>query len=483
MKIGNADDFYVTRYCRHNKVTGSMYLYSVHFPNGQNTRFFFEAGSKQGEDDASSFNGFVPFNTQKMKFGIITHNHLDHVGLLPVVVRQGFRGRIYTSDVTASLLDITLYDSASIEDPLLGTTICNIDEVSRTLKQVSGCKLEKIIHPEKDITIAFYSNGHIIGAVLTLIVIMYPGKEPITILHTGDYKPQNIFFNVKMPPEKVREMGISNIVCESTYGDVDSTDPKFNKCLAQNTAEALRNGMTVLYPTFAQDRHQSTLFDIRTWKDTGIIPENTPVIVDGKSSQEYNARYKYQDLGIYKEMRNFMPKGVSCVPRSKSRTSFRNKIISNTEPQIILAPSGMGDYGPISSYLKAYISRDDALIHALGYCSPSSIMYRLLNTPRGEKVKYKGEYITVRCKVATTSEKTSHARRDELLKLIRSFPNTKSISINHGERLVQSKFRTYLLENLDLPEDQILTANSETGVRIESNGITELFQTSFEPIF
>ena len=64
-----------------------------------------------------------------------------------------------------------------------------------------------------------------------MIVITCPGREPITIIHTGDYKDKNVFFNVETPPKAVRELNISNIVCESTYGGVDSTDPMFKKCL------------------------------------------------------------------------------------------------------------------------------------------------------------------------------------------------------------------------------------------------------------
>ena len=483
MRIGKTHNFYVNRYCRHNKVTGSMHLYSAHWPNGRNELFFLDAGSKQGENDASSFNSFIPFNTQKMSFGIITHNHLDHVGLLPLVVRQGFRGDIYMSNATASLIDITLNDVATIEDKTLGTTICTIDEVMRTLKQVQGCKLEKFIQPTKDITVVFFSNGHIVGAVLTLIIITCDGEDPITILHTGDYKSNNIFFDVKNPSKIARKLNISNIVCESTYGSTSSTDAQYNECIAENTSNALKNGMTVIYPTFAQDRHQRALWHIKMWKEKCIIPEKTMVIIDGGSAQEYNARYKYQDLGIKPSMKDFIPKDSICVPRSKSRTSFRNKLYNNSIPKIILATGGMGNYGPISSYLQQYIPRNDAFIHGLGYCSTDSILYKLLNTPNGKYVNYKGMSIPVHCMVAKTSEWSSHSTRDELLNLIQMFPYTKSISINHGETSTQLSFRNYLLENLNLPEDQILTADSQTGVRIESNGIVGQFQTSFEPIF
>lgn len=482
MKINEASNFYVHRYCRHDKVTGSFFLYSVHWPNGETARFFLDVGTKQGEKDSGFYNGFIPFNAGKMNFGIITHNHLDHVGLLPVLVRQGFRGAIFTSYATAKLMDITLNDSASIVDKNLERTISNLDEVQKTLSQVVGCSYKKKIKPHKNITIAFYPNGHLVGAAIVLIVITYPGREPITILHTGDYKDQNVFFNVELPPRQVRELNISNTVCESTYGDVDSTHPKFNKCLKENTAEALKNGMTVLYPTFAQGRHQECLFNIKMWKNNGSIPENTMIVVDGASSQEYNARYKYQDLGIKKIMQNFMPKDTICIPRGRNRTAYRKEIIKNSDPKIILAPGGMGSYGPITSYISELISRDDVLLHSLGYCSPDSKMYTILNASDGDSIKYNGEMLVKHCKTAKTCEMSSHAPRNKLLSFLQYFPFTQSISINHGEETVQNSFREYLLENLNLSEDQITTANSEIGVRIESSGITDTFQTCFKSI-
>lgn len=480
MEVIKKNCSYVNRYCRHNNVTGSFFLYSVHWANGENLRFFVDAGAKQGEKNIGNYNGFIPFNTSKISFGIVTHNHFDHIGLLPTFVHQGFNGPIFTSYSTKKLLGVSLYDSSTIVDRNLNRTLSTIYDVEKTLGQIVGCQYKRCIKPHKNITITFFHNGHIVGAVLTLIVINCPGEEPIIIIHTGDYKDNNIFFDVKMPHKTVRELNISNFVCESTYGDVDSNHPMFRKCLAENTSKALKNGMTVLYPTFAQGRHQEVLYLLKVWKDKGIIPEDTLIVVDGKSSQEYNALYQCSDLGIKKSMKNFMPDQTICVPRGRSRIAYRKNIIKDSTPKVILAPGGMGSYGPITNYISAFVQRSDVLIHALGYSSPESTMYKLLSAKNGEPIKYDGKVLTKHCLVEKTSELSSHAPRNKLLKLIRWFPNTKSISINHGEEDVQLLFRNYLLENLSLPEDQISVANSEIGVRIESTGIADTFHADFE---
>ena len=133
MQIGKNRKFHAIRYCRHNLVEGSNYIYSVYWPNGENVQFFVEAGAKQGEDDIGFYNCIFPFDTEKISFGIITHNHLDHVGLLPVIVRQGFDGPIYTSYATANLLDISLHDLTTIVDKELDQPIATIEEVEKTI--------------------------------------------------------------------------------------------------------------------------------------------------------------------------------------------------------------------------------------------------------------------------------------------------------------------------------------------------------------
>ena len=143
--------------------------------------------------------------------------------------------------------------------------------LEKTLSKVVGAVYKRRIKPHKNITITFFHNGHIIGAALTLIVISYPGEKEIVIVHSGDYKEKNLFFNVPLPPVAVRGLEISNFVCEATYGNVDSNHPMFKKCLAENTANALRNGMTVLYPTFSLGRHQEAVYYLKTWKEQGII--------------------------------------------------------------------------------------------------------------------------------------------------------------------------------------------------------------------
>lgn len=481
MLIGKSKGFYDHVYVRHANVTGSSILNSVHWPNGENVRFLFEAGAAQGNDNDGFYNCFFPFNAGKIDFTIISHDHHDHEGLLPVVVRQGFHGPIFTHYATANMMNISLYDSCKIADSFSGEPLCTANEVERTLDMLVGCRTKTIMKPHKNIRIVFYSNGHLVGAVLTLIVITCPGEEDITLLYTGDYKDHNTFFNVEIPPKQTREMNISAIFCESTYGDIDSTDPMFKPCLKKNTIEAIKQGKTIIYPSFAKGRSQEMLYNIKMWKNEGIIPEETPVYLDGKTAQEFTMCYMYNDVGIKKIMKNFIPKGLNFVPR-RSRKAYRQMIMDSKEPQIIIATGGMASYGPITSYISHYLSRDDALIHLLGYCSPQSQGYKLLNTPVGETLTYCGKEVKKWCSTAKTAEMSGHAQRDKLRALLQLFPYKQSIIINHGEMETKKKFKEYLVDTEVLPEDRIFVSHPDIAYRIESNGVTDQFQTHFQSI-
>lgn len=475
--------FYVDVYSRHTGVTGSCFLNSVHWPDGRNVRFLVDAGAAQGKDNNGYYNSFFPYNAGKLDFIILTHGHHDHQGLLPVVVRQGFNGPIYCHYATSRLMGISLYDSAKIAEPFTGEPICTLNEVEKTMDLVVGCCLKRIIKPDKNIRIVFYHNGHLVGAVITLIVITCPGEEDITLIYTGDYKDNNVFFNVEMPPKQVRDLNISAFFCESTYGDVDSTDPKLKKCVRDNVSNAIRKYKTVVLPAFAKGRCQEALYAIKMWKDMQIIPENTPVYLDGKSAQEHTRSFRYDELGIKKLMKNFTPKDLKLVPTTRDRMAYREEIMEDGRPKIIVSSGGMASYGPIVNYIDNYISKGDALIHLLGYCSPESQGYKLLTTPKGEKIMYNGHEHVMRCSVAQTSEWSAHATRDKLLRLIEWFPNTKSVIINHGDKETKVKFREYLLEHLDLPEDMIDISGPEVAYRIDSTGIVDKFATNFESIF
>jgi len=470
MFINQADDFYVNCYSRSSSVTGNCNLFSVHFPNGKNFRFLVECGLFQGDEGTEYSNHMIPFDTQKINSVFITHNHIDHTGLIPLLVSQGYNNEIFTSYPTARLIDVALYDSCKIRDDDLGLSLYDQEDVEKALSQVVGCRYKTIIKPHKYVHATMFTNGHLVGAVVLLITISYPEREPINLVFTGDYNTKNKFFNVESLPQSVRDLKISAIFSESTYGDVDSTDPRFKPVLVDNISQAVKEQKTIVFPAFAQGRYQEVLLLLKKLQCKGIVPVTTPIWLDGYTGQEYTNRYLYTDLGLKKFEGNFMPKNAHFVPH-RERRIVRDALIKDSSPKIFISPGGMGNYGSIQKYISSYLPREDALIHYLGYCSPESRATELINANYGDVVTYAGMSYVKRCDVKQTGEASGHAKRDQLLDFINQFPDKNAVLITHGEPETRKKFSSYLHENLD-ENVQIGILEPDYAYHITSEGVS-----------
>lgn len=478
MKIELENGNYLDVYARQDGVTGSLMLNSFHHKSdGENIRFLVDCGISQGKDDTTGFkNEYIPFDMEKISFGIITHNHADHTGLIPLAVRRGLNAPIFMTYATYKLIDISLMDALKIQQDDVFTSSYDEEDVNKALKLMVGCCFKKIIKPHKHVRITFFSNGHLVGAAVTLVTITYPGEKDINIIYTGDYNNKNMFFNVERLPKDVRNMSISAIFCEATYGTSDSTDKIFEPCFSENLTQAIQNGKTVILPAFAQGRYQEILFICKMLQKNGLIPEYVKIWADGYTGQEYTKRYMYDELGVKKIMKNFAPKNLQFIPY-RDRLTIRSKLFENSQPKIIIAPGGMMSYGAITTYISKYIPRNDALIHSLGYCSKTSKGYQLEHAEQGKPFYYNGMTLIKNCDFKKTGEFSAHAKRDELLKFLSEFNDVKSIIINHGEKEVKESFSAYLKEHLS-PNIQIGIINSEIGFKITSDGIDESFQTN-----
>lgn len=474
--MGNKSKFYANIEAMHDEVTGSCILTSVTFPDGNKLRFLVDCGLYQ-EKEYENLNGNLNVNAHELDFVLVTHNHVDHTGQLPLLVKKGYLGYIYMTEITSEIIQPALNDSYKVlkekaeheNHPLIYST----EDVLNVIEQKKAVKYNETIQIGDNVKVTFFQNGHLIGAAVILVQISFRNKsgymeyEDINLLFTGDYKKDNMFFDVEDIPNWVKELPIT-IIQESTYGDIESKDIEY--VFEKNIIEAVEAGKQVLIPAFSLGRFQEVLLILRRMQDRAQIPKTIPIYLDGHLAALYTNMYLKKELGIRKECKDFMPYNSMFV-----EDFFRRSLINSSEPKIIVTTSGMGSYGPARTYLPALISQKNVLIHFTGYTAEETLGRRVLECEIGEEVSVNGMNIMKFADVKNTGEFSAHAKADEMIDLIRDFKNVKFILINHGEEKTKIKFKGKIIKEIDPKDVDIL--DREYFFRINAYGFMKKIKT------
>lgn len=471
--MGEKNRFYADIMAMHSEVTGSCMLVIVKLPDHETRKFVVDCGLFQ-EREYEENNEKLLFNAENIDFCLLTHNHVDHTGRLPFMVKQGFYNKIYATQTTCKLLPISLVDSHKVLKDVAKRkhTNCLYEEehVEKTLKLLKPVEYNKTIEIMEGIKVTFFMNGHLIGAAMILVQISYPGYEDINLLFTGDYNVKNIFFDIIPIPEWVRNLPLT-IVQESTYGNMDSTE--IQKCFKENLLEHIGQGGTVIVPVFSLGRSQEMLYEIKCMQEEGLLDKAIPIYFDGRLAFRYTEKYLRDDLGIKEEMKEFFPESLKYVD-----CESRQDVLDSHETKIILTTSGMGSYGPAQVYIPAYITRPNALIHFTGYCAEGTLGYRLKNAGENEIVELAGMVLKKRAKVEYTTEYSAHAKADEMISFLQQFNNLKLVLVNHGETDTKNIFAERVLNEVDPKCVGIL--GREYFFRVNPYGLVKTLSTKFE---
>ena len=444
--MGKKEPFHVDVSSLHSNVTGSCIISNVRFPDGGKLPFITDCGLFQSRDEGK-YNDMLPFNPEQIEFGLVTHGHTDHIGRLPLMVRRGFRNPIYTTRDTQSIMAVSLPDSAKVirsdvKSGRIDHPIYTDTDVARTMQLVKGCNFEQTIHVNENVDVTFFNNGHLFGAALVLVQIKYPSEENINILFTGDYKGDNVFLNLAPLPEWLYELPIT-IVSECTYGYMDSSEIK--EVFSDNVLRCVRDGGTVVVPTFALGRMQEVLYLLKRLENEGLLPLEIPIYVDGELGIKYTKLCSKGVFNIKEEMKDFLPENVIFVDKLTRRSIIQDQ----DSCKIIVTTSGMGSFGPAQTYIPAYISNENALIHFTGFTVKDTLGGRLKNTPKGEWVEMMGKEYRKLANVEYTSEFSAHAKADELIAFLQQFKHLNLVLLNHGEESVKDMFAKRVMQEVN----------------------------------
>ena len=468
--------FYCNIEAIHQEVTGSCIRVTVHKPDGEVTRFIVDCGIFQ-EPDYRCLNPRMPLDPTEIDFALVTHAHADHIGRLPMLTKMGFNGQIYCTETTAKIMKFALDDTYHVlkDDTKWGNPLLfHHNDVDDCMASVHPCKYGKkgrvVIDEDPDITVTFIMNGHLVGASMILVTIKhYAAEEDINLLFTGDYKSNNLFFDVPEISDKIKNKKIT-IISEATYGD---TEPgkKAEKVFRKNITEWLENGGTLYLPVFALGRCQEMLYIIGSLKNEGLIDDSIPVYLEGKLATHYCNLFRKDKLNNdVKMMTNLYPSNFRIID-GDGGDSMSKKIRENNEQKIVLFTSGMCSYGPAQNWIPYGLKNEKVMIHLTGYPAEGTKARELFEAAEGHKVELSGNMKVIkRCKIMTTEEFSGHAKADDLIKLYKKFTDVEAVILNHGSDKAKECLKKRILEETDINSVGIL---GKTAYRVDAYGINK----------
>lgn len=471
----NYGNFYCDIMALHPEVTGSCIFCVVKMPDGKKFKFVVDCGLFQ-EREYWELNKNFPFRANDLSFVLITHNHVDHIGRLALLAKNGYAGKYYASEDTCKLLPLALRDSGRIlastckghsEDP-----IYDEDDIVNVIENLHPIVAREPFQPHENVTVTAIRNNHLVGAVSYLVQIRYSGFKDINILFTGDLKEQNMFMDDTSIPKWIRDLPLT-IVIESTYGNERVTgEPVFKR----NLIRVLKRGGSVVVPVFSLGRTQEVLYVLKTMQEEGKISTDIPIYLDGKLAIAYTKMYSRGMLSSIKpSMVDFLPENLQFIDGDKK--AKRRSIKEDESQKIILCSSGMGTFGSAPSYIQHYIRNKNALIHFSGFCTEGSVGRTLKEAKAGSEVYIGGVMVEKEAEVQYTDEFSGHAHEADLIDYLMCFKEIKLLVINHGEDDAKKHFGSDA--HREVSPKEIFVIDRENAVRVNSFGLDKSFKTKF----
>lgn len=435
-------------------VTGSKHLITT----DSGTRVLLDCGLFQGIG-TTEMNQSFGFDPASIDYLVLSHAHIDHSGLIPRLVGQGFRGQIYCTPATRDLCEFLLSDSARIQESDLERinrrrqkrgertleALYTEDDVKQALSLFRTVSYHQTFFLTDEISVCFYDAGHIMGSASVFLTTGHGGNQT-KIFFTGDIGRPND--KILRSPEPVPQADY--IICESTYGDrLHESEPDLKGHLLRIVYETcVANRGKVIIPAFAVDRTQELIYALDQLENEDRLPRlnvyvDSPLAVNATKVMKSHEECFNPDILAYikKDGDAF---GFPTL-RYVSDVEDSKRINASDEPCIIISASGMAEAGRIKHHIRNNIESHRNTILIVGYCSPDSLGGAL---KRGNKtVRIFGEEYPVKANVEVMDSFSAHADYEEMIGYLSSQDKSqvKAIFLVHGDLDTQQVFRQKLL--------------------------------------
>lgn len=456
------------------QVTGSCYLIETH----DKQKILLECGMQQGNDSKDNSNhneqqrkSAFRFNPEQIDAVVISHAHIDHCGMLPRLIAEGYRGPIFSTQATSELLEVMLLDSAHIQEkdtewenrwrarrgkrpiqPLYVTS-----DAERVLKQRKPIEYDTSKEILKGVELKLYDAGHIIGSAIVELKFHEPNDSTRTLVFSGDLG--SACTPLMRTPEAVKHADV--VLMESTYGDrnhrcTDSTLDEFVEILEQ----AHKDGGNVMIPAFSVGRTQDILFHLGRFYREGRLPQHV-VYLDSPMAMRANSVYfrhhqefDEENLAMLREhdvhsLEDWLPI-IKQTPRPEDSMDINN----TKSGAIIVAGSGMCNGGRIVHHFKHNLWRPECHLVFTGFQARGTTGRAIVDGVKSVKVLR--EQIAVLAQVHTLGGFSAHAGQSQLIDWVRQFENSPELHLVHGETekmlILQEKIKEELGWDANIPE-------------------------------
>lgn len=418
-------------------VTGSRYLLDV-----GDFRFLFDCGLFQGLKDLRLRNWEpFPVDPATIQCVVISHAHIDHIGYLPKLVKEGFQGSVYCTHPTADLMEILLLDSAKLQEEEAQFAskkgyskhehpkpLYTEEDVKAVFPLIKSYGYTERIRIHDRVEILYHDAGHLLGSAVTEVFIKGDSQEK-KIVFSGDIGRYTSA--MLQPPTAIENADI--LFVESTYGNKENPfdDPTDDFIRIAN--ETFERGGVLLIPAFAVGRTQSILYYMRQLMKEDKIPD-VPVYIDSPMAISttylfFKHRTFLKEAFNLQEFAHEVETNMLVFVRSNEHSKSLNEIKKNA---IIISSSGMMTGGRILHHLYHRLRREQDTVLMAGFQAEGTRGRKLLD---GEKtIKIFGEEVPVKCKLEYISSMSGHADKGELLKWLGNFKESPKLTFTtHGE--------------------------------------------------
>lgn len=421
------------------EVTGSCHLLSIDKIN-----ILIDCGMFQGEESELNFEAF-PFDPKDINYLIVTHAHLDHIGRIPLLVREGFEGKIISTRATAEIAHLMLRNSAGILETKK-EKLYTSEDAEKSLEYFGTyleCDNSMLLVDE--IKISFKNAGHILGAVSVKIEFEEDNLAK-SVIFSGDIGQHK---RVITAPIEFWDEG-NYVFVESTYGSSLHQELKISvDKFKEEILNTLSHGGTVVIPSFALERTQEVLFLLRQMSLEGSL-KNIPVYLDSPLAINVTRAF-----GNYPNL--FSPEVMEIIQSGENPFEFDELIntYSKQESQtinehegskIIIAGSGMCEGGRVNYHLIRYISEPKNLVLFVGFQVRSTLGEKI--SSGNKQTEILGVNVDIRANITFISGFSAHADQKELIEWIEYIKDVYCVYLIHGETVQLKTLKEKIKEDL-----------------------------------